>query len=465
MSYYPPGGPPYQGHSPQPRHSPYPPQSQSPYPPQSHSPYPPHQPHSPYPQQGYGPPPPMQQPYPPQGGYPPQGQYPQQQYPPPQQAPYGSPAPYSGYPPPQQPYGGPPQGQYPPQSQPPPQGAPYGQPPPQQAYGAPTQYSQPTPPSLGYVPGQSAPVDMTRDAEALRGAMKGFGTNEATLIQVLLRPDPLQMATLRRSFDQRFMRNLLKDVEKETSGYFREGLTALVRGPLEEDAHLLHKGITGLGTKESLLNDVLLGRSNADIHAIKAAYQHHFRRSLDADIRADLSLKTERLFTIVLAGTRAEDSAPVYPQQTEQDAAELHRATEGTKIGADQMTVCSVLAQRSDGQIRAIAQAYRAKYHRELETVIAKAFSGHMKDALLRMLACGVDRAKADAQALEDSMKGMGTKDELLVTRMVRVHWDRQHLQQVKGAYRHFFKRELSQRIRGETSGDYQRLMVALVDQ
>ena len=306
---------------------------------------------------------------------------------------------------------------------------------------------------------------MTREAEALRGAMKGFGTNEATLIQVLSRPDPLQMATLRRSFDQRFMRSLSKDLEKETSGYFREGVLALIRGPLEEDVHLANKAIAGLGTKEAMLNDVLLGRSNADLHAIKAAYQHQHRRSLEADVRNDLSLKTEKLFSMVLAATRADESAPVYPAQVDQDVAELHRATQGTKMGTDQNAVCAVLSQRSDGQIRAIAHAYHARYHRELSQVLAKEFSGHMKDALLRMLGCGEDRAKADAQALEDAMRGPGTKDQLLVARVVRMHWDRQHLQQVKGAYRHFHKRELGQRVRGETSGDYQRLMVALIDQ
>ncbi|KAI9683286.1 MAG: hypothetical protein M1822_006151 [Bathelium mastoideum] len=400
-----------------------------------------------------------QSPYPP-GGYPPQGQYQQQPYPPQQQqGPYGSPAPYGGYPPPQQPYGAPPPGQYPPP------GAPYGQPPQQQPYGAPGQYSQSAPPSLGYVPGQSAPVDMTGEATALRDAMKRFGTNEATLIRVLSRPDPLQMVTLRRTFDQRFNRHLLKDIDKETSGYFREGLMALVRGPLEEDVYLLNKAIAGLGTKESLLNDVLLARSNADLHAIKAAYHHAHGRTLEADVRGDLSLKTEQLFAMVLAGTRADETAPVYPQQVDADVAALHQATEGTKLGTDQATVCSVLSQRSDGQIRAIAQAYHARYHRELAHVIAAQFSGHMKDALLRMLACGVDRAKADAQALEDAMKGPGTKDVWLVSRVVRLHWDRQHLQQVKGAYRHFHRRELSQRIRGETNGDYQRLMVALVEQ
>ena len=58
-------------------------------------------------------------------------------------------------------------------------------------------------------------------------------------------------------------------------------------------------------------------------------------------------------------------------------------------------------------------------------------------------------------------MEGTGTKDHLLVNRVVRVHWDRNHMEQVKGAYQHRFHRSLTSRIRGETSGDYEKLMVA----
>jgi annexin A7/11 len=61
-------------------------------------------------------------------------------------------------------------------------------------------------------------------------------------------------------------------------------------------------------------------------------------------------------------------------------------------------------------------------------------------------------------------MKGMGTKDERLVVRAVRVHWDRQHLANVKAAYKHKYKQDLLQRVKGETSGDYQRLLIALLE-
>lgn len=305
-------------------------------------------------------------------------------------------------------------------------------------------------------------MDMSRAADELRAAMKGFGTNETALIKTLAPLDPLQINAVKAAFNSRHHRDLMKDVHSETSGYFREGLEAMIRGPLDQDCHVLHESIKGVGTKESAMNDVLLGRSNADLNAIKQHYHHKYRRTLESDVKGDLSMKTERLFDMVMSARRNEESTPVIPQQVDADVQELYRATEG-KTGTDQIAVCQVFAHRSNGQLRAISQAYKQKYHRPLDQVILKEFSGHMEQALIYMLRKAEDPAKHDADLLEDSMKGMGTKDQALVRRIVMIHWSRDRLQQCKAAYRHFYKRELRQRVEGETSGDYRNLMVACI--
>ncbi|KAI1083137.1 Annexin [Whalleya microplaca] len=438
---YPYGQPAYPGYG-QPPPQQYPPQGE--YPPQGQ--YPPPQG---YPPQGY--PPPQGSPYPPQGQYPPQGSpYPPQQggYPPPQ--PYGAPPPNHGYgaPPP-----GPPPGQY-------------GQPPPQQGYQygppIPPPSGPPTPATLGYGPPQIIQWDATPDAQALRGAMKGFGTDEKTLIRVLSTKDPLQIEAIKSTYFRMFSRTLEKDIISETRGWFETGLVALVRGPLQHDVHLLNSAMDGPGTKEKVLNDVLLGRSNADMQAIKGAYRQTFHRSLEADVKGDLSMKTERHFMIVLGANRAEDSAPVIPQAIDQDVMELYRATEG-KVGTDEMMVCSILSTRNDNQIRAISHAYEQKFRRRLEDVIKKEFSGHMEAALLYQLRNAVDKYMHAVTLLEDSMAGLGTKDHLLVSRVVRYHWDRQTMVNVKGAYQQRYRKSLASRIKGETSGDYQRLMLGCI--
>jgi annexin A7/11 len=90
-------------------------------------------------------------------------------------------------------------------------------------------------PSPGYDPHAAAPGDASQDADALRGAMKGFGTNGSVLIKMLSKLDPLQMALLRNTYSTHIQRNLEYDVASETSSHFKEGLVALVRGPLMQD--------------------------------------------------------------------------------------------------------------------------------------------------------------------------------------------------------------------------------------
>ncbi|KAJ3566592.1 hypothetical protein NPX13_g7079 [Xylaria arbuscula] len=304
--------------------------------------------------------------------------------------------------------------------------------------------------------------DANPDAQSLRAAMKGFGTDEKALIRVLATKDPHQIEAIKQAYFRLFSRNLEKDIKSETSGYFELGLLSIVKGPLHHDVFLLHEAMDGPGTKEKVLNDVLLGRSNADMKAIKGMYQHTYNTPLERDVKGDLSMKTERHFMIVLGACRAEDSAPVIPQAVDQDVMELYRATEG-KMGTDEMLVCSILSTRNDNQIRAISRGYEEKFRRPLEDVIKREFSGHMKEALLFQLRNAVDKYMHAATLLEDAMAGMGTKDEMLISRVVRYHWDRHALENIKGAYKQRYRTSLASRIRGETSGDYERLLVTCV--
>jgi annexin A7/11 len=427
----------------------YPPQGQPPYPnnPGYSGPlggnYPPQQGNYYPPGPGGGPPPgPYGHPQgPPHQGYPPQGAYP-----PPQQGGYGRPPPG-----PPGPYGHPPPGPY---------GAPLAH---SGGYGAPPQVGPPAGPSFGYIPNQVAPGDFIPQADALRKAMKGFGTDEAALIRVLAHLDPLQMAAVRQTYTRHLNRDLYKDVKSETSGYFEQGLLAVIEGPLMDDAELVREAVKGVGTKEWLLNDILLGRSNADMREIRNAYHHKFNRSLEKDVADDLSAETKALFVRVVSATRHEESTPINPAAIENEVKSIHGSTAGRMVN-NVTEVCVIFSQSSDNELRAINHAFHQRYHIELEKHISKEFSGHMKAALIYMLRTATDPAYRDAVALEECMAGPGTKDFKLVTRIVRLHWNKAHLGQVKKAYHHHYKRDLRDRVKGETSGNYEKLMLALLE-
>lgn len=204
--------------------------------------------------------------------------------------------------------------------------------------------------------------------------MKGFGTDEKELIRVLTSKDPLQINLLRQTYNTNERRDLLADLKSELGGTLEEVLMGIARGPLLQDCHVLRESMGGMGTVEEALNDVLLGRNNADIAAIKQAYQQTYKRSLESDLRSDLSMKTEQHFMMVVAGNREPQSVPVNNQKVDQDVTEIYNATDG-KMGTDEIKVCEIMTHRNDNHIRAIATIYQSKYTRSLEQVITSVSS------------------------------------------------------------------------------------------
>ncbi|RAL02549.1 Annexin [Aspergillus ibericus CBS 121593] len=422
---------------PQPYAQQQPPQGPGAYPGQ-HSqqpgPYPPYS----APQQGMG--------YPPQQGYPPQR--PQQGHGlPPQQGHPQQGHPQQGYPPQQQcqPYPPGPPGQQPP--------GPYAPYPPGQNYGPPpTQQPMPSRPSPGYDANFVPPSTAINEADALRKAMKGFGTDEKTLIRVLTStPDPNQMAIIRHTYHTRLNRSLEKDLKSETSGSFEDILVSLATGPLDSDITYLHDAMSGLGTNETALNDVLLGRSNADLNAIKHAYAQKYHTSLLENIKSELSGKTERFFEMLLDARRPEPGSYFDRQGIDNDVRELHRATVG-KMGTDEISTFAIFLNSSDERLSVLQGEFERVYHTKLEKVIREEFSGHLEDALVAMLARARDPAAYHARVLKECLFGDGVKEPRLVYWVVRLHWEPGYFNRVKA----MLGGELGKWVRGYLpSGDF----------
>lgn len=69
-----------------------------------------------------------------------------------------------------------------------------------------------------------------------------------------------------------------------------------------------------------------------------------------------------------------------------------------------------------------------------------------------------------DAQLIEEAMKGAGTKDHLLIMRVIRAHWNRMRFEEVKRIFAMTqSKNGLRARVDGETSGDYGKFLLAVI--
>lgn len=252
---------------------------------------------------------------------------------------------------------------YPQPQAPPPNGYGYAPPPGPPPFGAPAFHNQPqahayTPPQMssGQGHGQlvylgvpvpvpppgppSAPppgFPAAAVVESIRKATKGFGTDEKRLIEALAPLDAWQMNAVYHTFKGTTGKDLLDELESETSGWFEAALRAKVLGPVGYDVWLVNRAIKGVGTHEDILNEVLLLRTNAEIWALKNAYRAKYNRDMERAIQDDLSFKTKRLFTMALQANRIEDWTPVDPTVVQHDVKELKAAARG--VGTDEIKV------------------------------------------------------------------------------------------------------------------------------
>ena len=114
------------------------------------------------------------------------------------------------------------------------------------------------------------------------------------------------MALLNDAFEAETGKSIIHVLEKDSGGHFLYALRGLALGPLGFDVWLVHHachgvGQHGMGHHEDILTEVLAGRPNSEIQALKAAYHKVFHAELAHVVKKELTHHTERMFTMILA--------------------------------------------------------------------------------------------------------------------------------------------------------------------
>eukprot|EP00824_Muranothrix_gubernata_P000399 TRINITY_DN1045_c0_g1_i2.p2 TRINITY_DN1045_c0_g1~~TRINITY_DN1045_c0_g1_i2.p2 ORF type:complete len:630 (+),score=168.20 TRINITY_DN1045_c0_g1_i2:24-1892(+) len=293
------------------------------------------------------------------------------------------------------------------------------------------------------------------DALFLREAMRGLGTNDAQLIEILTHRTPEQRTFLIKAYKDDYGTSLKKSVAGDTSGNYGNFLMALATEPPLFDAKCLHKAMAGLGTKESVLIEILATRTNTQIGQIKAAYEKEFKKSLEKDIRGDTSGNFERLLIELLKCTRNTDTH-ISQQDAEAVAGNLFKAGE-KRLGTDDDLFVKIMTKYSAVQLQTISFAYERLSAHRLEVGVEKETSGDYKRALLAL----IDPNKYVAELLKKTTKGLGTDDAGLIRLLVGR--TKQELAPVFERYEELFDKSALEDIKGDTSGKYQRALVAYI--
>ncbi|XP_075006350.1 annexin A5 [Calonectris borealis] len=303
-----------------------------------------------------------------------------------------------------------------------------------------------------------SPFDARADAEALRKAMKGMGTDEETVLKILTSRSNAQRQEIASAFKTLFGRDLVDDLKSELTGKFETLMVSLMRPTYIFDAHALKHAIKGAGTNEKVLTEILASRTPAEVRNIKQVYLQEYEANLEDKITGETSGYFQRLLVVLLQANRDPDGN-VDEGLVEQDAQVLFRAGE-LKWGTDEEKFITILGTRSVSHLRRVFDKYMTISGFQIEETIDRETSGDLEKLLLAVVKCIRSVPAYFAETLYYSMKGAGTDDDTLIRVMVsRSEID---LLDIRQEFRKNFAKSLHQMIQKDTSGDYRKALLLL---
>uniref|UniRef100_A0A8B9R2D6 Annexin n=1 Tax=Anas platyrhynchos TaxID=8839 RepID=A0A8B9R2D6_ANAPL len=280
-----------------------------------------------------------------------------------------------------------------------------------------------------------SPFDARADAEALRKAMKGMGTDEDTILKILTSRNNAQRQEIASAFKTLFGRDLVDDLKSELTGKFETLMVSLMRPTCIFDAHALKHAIKGAGTNEKVLTEILASRTPAEVRNIKQVYLQEYEANLEDKITGETSGHFQRMLVVLTANRDPEGR--VDEGLVEQDAQVLFRAGE-LKWGTDEEKFITILGTRSVSHLRRVFDKYMTISGFQIEETIDRETSGDLEKLLLAVVT---------------------VHDKLTVVMVSRSEID---LLDIRQEFRKNFAKSLHQMIQKDTSGDYRKALLLL---
>lgn len=226
------------------------------------------------------------------------------------------------------------------------------------------------------------------DADELRAAMKGLGTDEDTLNEILASRTNREIREINRVYREDLKRDLAKDITSDTSGDYQKALLSLVKGDRAEDfsqsedladsdARALYEaGERRKGTDVNVFNTILTTRSYSHLRRVFQKYakysKHDMNKVLDLEMKGDI----EKCFTTIV---KCATNKPMF------FAEKLHQAMKGA--GTRHKTLIRIMVSRSEVDMNDIKACYQKLYGVSLCQAILDETKGDYEKILVAL--CG----------------------------------------------------------------------------
>lgn len=308
--------------------------------------------------------------------------------------------------------------------------------------------------------------------------------------------------------------NIAKHIKMKLSGNFGKAAYVTALGRWESEGYWANFWYQSHGSRRELLIESLMGRSNAEIREIKDSFRDkRYSDDLVKCMEKELKADKFRIAVLNMLEEKRQEETDYYPREyVDKDAAILYRCILMREGGESAML--DIITRRSDAHLREVLQTYERQYQRNFArealqksnnlvvsitfrlmgspSAWAIAFRAmmhaapcHRRQVLIRTIAYNtqgeiiahilngvINKPARDALLLRHAVtdiKSHNKEDELryelLISRLVRLHWDRAHLARVKREYRQKYGQDLADDIDKSTKGDFREFMFELCQQ
>ncbi|XP_036382523.1 annexin A1a [Megalops cyprinoides] len=226
------------------------------------------------------------------------------------------------------------------------------------------------------------------DAEQLKLAMKGLGTDEDTLIEILASRTNKEIREIKKAYKEEYKKELEDDIKSDTGGDFRTALLSLCKAArcedniinedlADNDARALYEaGEKRKGTDISVFINILTSRSAPQLRKVFERYSKYSKVDVSKAIDLELKGDIENLLTAVV---KCAGSKPAF------FAEKLYLSMKGS--GTRTKILTRIMVSRSEVDLKRIKDEYKKNYGKTLYQDILDDTKGDYEKILLAL--CG----------------------------------------------------------------------------
>uniref|UniRef100_A0A2K5BUJ5 Annexin n=1 Tax=Aotus nancymaae TaxID=37293 RepID=A0A2K5BUJ5_AOTNA len=223
------------------------------------------------------------------------------------------------------------------------------------------------------------------EAKELHDAMKGLGTKEGVIIEILASRTKKQLQEIMKAYEEDYGSSLEEDIQADTSGYLERILVCLLQGSRDDvsgfvdpglalqDAQDLHAaGEKIRGTDEMKFITILCTRSATHLLRVFEEYEKIANKSIEDSIKSETHGSLEEAMLTVGKSSDVHFSG--------------HRAYHGAGAGTRDGTLIRNIVSRSEIDLNLIKCHFKKMYGKTLSSMIMEDTSGDYKNALLNLV-------------------------------------------------------------------------------